>query len=189
MDACDEELLLLIDSENGYEWYVFRRSINTNFASLEVESEGQLVAFARAAGFPWHGLMLRPCCNHNNHLIKGILSWTHLKYYYRRLKSISEKIRVETDMRALYNPTRMRLIGHAAHDLVSLLLRPCPVCRFPGFAVTEVKYGLPCGWCGTATRSVLSHICTCRCCGFTREKFFPHGKQKEDPMYCSSCNP
>ncbi|QOI96590.1 MAG: hypothetical protein HRU69_03400 [Flammeovirgaceae bacterium] len=189
MIACDVELLLLLDRAEGHEWHVTRSSVNTNFGSQQVENENQLVAFARLAQFPGHGLMLRTKSEINNTIVKGISTWAQLKLTYRRLKSTGENIFVETDMRAMFNPTRMRLIGHAARDLASLLLRACPACSFPGFGVTDMIPGLACRQCGLATRSVKSHIYTCQSCGFLQEDKFPYGKQNEEPLYCFFCNP
>ena len=96
---------------------------------------------------------------------------------------------VETDMRALYNPTRMQVIKKATEKLVDTILSLCPKCQEPGFTVAEVKQGLPCEWCNSPTRSTLSFIYSCKKCNHSLEKTYPHNKTKEDPMYCDFCNP
>jgi len=45
------------------------------------------------------------------------------------------KVFIETDVRAHANPTRMKNIEKATHDLISKLNSTCPNCGAPGFIV------------------------------------------------------
>jgi hypothetical protein len=96
---------------------------------------------------------------------------------------------VETDMRANYNPSRMKVIEKAARKLVEAVQSTCPDCGVPGFVITKAIPGLPCEWCHSATRSTLSFLYSCSKCGCTKERKFPHHKTKEDPAFCDFCNP
>ncbi|RTY96888.1 hypothetical protein EKL98_16285, partial [Flavobacterium bomense] len=96
---------------------------------------------------------------------------------------------IETDMRAMYNPTRMKVIEKAAFKLVDKIKSLCPKCRTPGFGIIDRREGLPCQQCHFPTRSTLSHIYSCQKCSYKKEEKYPNGKQTEDPMYCDICNP
>ncbi|MCS6975343.1 MAG: hypothetical protein NZM13_12740 [Cyclobacteriaceae bacterium] len=185
---CNEELLLLTDTRESHEWKITAVTTRTNFGSAKVESESQLIDFALKAGFPSHALILRSV-DGPKVIIKGINSWSKLKYHFRKLLLQHPVIQAETDMRAMFNPLRMEFIGKATRELANLLLRKCPKCQTPGYSVTDVIRGLPCSWCGEPTSSVLANCFTCSACGCKTEKYFPFGKQTEDPMYCHSCNP
>jgi hypothetical protein len=96
---------------------------------------------------------------------------------------------VETDMRAMFNPSRQKVILAAAKKLLGILKNQCPVCQFPGFSPVESKDGLPCSLCELPTFSALSHIYRCQKCGAEEEKMYPNGKLVEDPTFCPWCNP
>jgi hypothetical protein len=44
---------------------------------------------------------------------------------------------VETDMRAMYNPSRMTVIQNATKKLVEKINSCCPNCNIPGFGITD----------------------------------------------------
>jgi hypothetical protein len=96
---------------------------------------------------------------------------------------------VETDMRAMHNPMRMKVIEQATIKLVNKVLSCCPSCAWPGFDITDHKAGLPCSDCGMPTQSTISHLYCCQTCGFTREHVFPKGRETEEPRFCDYCNP
>ena len=96
---------------------------------------------------------------------------------------------VETDMRAMYNPTRMRVIEKATKKLADKIKTSCSVCETPGFGITEVRTGLPCQICNYPTKSTLSYRYSCLKCSYSREEKYPDGKFTEDPMWCDLCNP
>ncbi|MBL0883215.1 MAG: hypothetical protein IBJ16_07730, partial [Chitinophagaceae bacterium] len=108
---------------------------------------------------------------------------------YKTLAAKYPVVGVETDMRAMFNPTRMKVIEKATEKLIEKIQSACPECQMPGYSITDAKSGLPCDLCGSPTRSVLAYIFQCTHCGFSEEKKYPHNKQTEDPMYCDRCNP
>lgn len=187
--AADDEVLMLMDAKNDLEIVAREISTDTNFDGSYVRNENELKAFAQKAGFPSHGLILKSSENNFSKVIKGITKENKLLEGYYEIMTEFGKVYVETDMRALYNPTRMKVIEKAALKLVDFALSRCPQCQTPGFAITEAKEGLPCEWCNAPTRSTLSFVYTCKKCHFTSEEKYPHQKTKEDPMYCDFCNP
>lgn len=185
----DDEWLLLLDTKNKLEIKVREISMDTNFNATTLTSESELFDFAAKVGFPAHGLILRPSEDDYTNIIKGITDKEALIRHFRVLKQTHDRVYAETDMRAQYNPTRMRVIAKAAQKLLDAVQSLCPRCGTPGFVVTAVKAGLPCEWCKSPTASTLSHVYACQKCEFKNEVHYPHQKQYEDPMYCNYCNP
>lgn len=185
----NEEILIFIDKKNDLEIIAREISLETNFNASVITCYEELVEFANNVNFPSHALILRNAEKNYSEIIKGIHSWEGLKKGYLSLKKHSATIYVETDMRAMCNPTRMKLINDVAIKLLDKIKSHCPECFTPGFSVTSAKLGLKCSLCGCETRSVLSHIYSCNKCDYVNEKMYPKGKKREDPMYCDYCNP
>jgi len=187
--AADDEFLLFLDKKNGIEIIVRELSTETNFNGAEIKSEKELRDFAYAAEFPSHGLILRKHKDDYTEVIKGILDWTTLLEAYNKIIKVGSLVYIETDMRAMNNPSRMKVIEKAALKLADKINCHCPQCNLPGFGITDSKQGLPCEWCNLPTRSTLSYIYTCSKCNFSKEEKYPNGKKTEQPMYCDVCNP
>jgi len=185
----NEEIIMLMDTKNDLEIVVKEISTETNFNASEVKNETELMEFANKVKFPSHGLILRPSENDFTKIIKGITDEVRLKNSFNEIINEFGKTYVETDMRALYNPTRMKLIEKATLKLTEAMHSKCPVCNAPGFVITDSISGLPCDWCKSPTRSILSHISKCKKCNYTAKQLYPNKKLTEDPMYCDFCNP
>lgn len=185
----DTELVMLIDTENDLEITARFVSTHTNLSSLETDDFDELKNFALNVGFPSHGLIIRPSEENYSFMKKGIRDWFTLLAEFHRIEMQYGKVYVETDMRAMMNPTRMEVIESATNELIKKMKSLCPECKMPGYSVCDHKPGLQCADCGFPTRSPLSHIYLCNCCGHTEEKLYPHNKTGEDPMYCDHCNP
>lgn len=185
----NEEILLLIDRKNDLEFVVKEITTETNFAATSVKSWEELKAFAENAKFPEHALILRNSENDFTVIRKGINLWEDLELEFNRFIQKFPTVFVETDMRAQYNPTRMKAIERCTEKMIELMNSKCPACATPGFKITQAKSGLPCIQCGFPTRSVKSYIYSCNRCMHEKEELFPKGKMNEDPMYCDHCNP
>jgi hypothetical protein len=185
----NEEWLLLLDRKNGLEIHARHLSLETNFSVQEFHSLEELNAFASKVGFPSHGLMLRRSKDNLEGLLKGITDPEQLRTAAMLLLKTQGYGFVETDMRALFNPSRMQVIGETAQLLVQKLNSFCPSCQLPGFAVTTAEPGLPCSLCGTPSSAALAHLMVCNHCQHQEKVEFPHGKKTEDPQYCQVCNP
>ncbi len=185
----DDEVLVLMDREHGSEFMVREVSTATNFGSASVATEKELLRFAENVGFPSHGLILRPFADKSLDIVKGITNKNSLLKEHSKIICKHGVALVETDMRANYNPSRMAVIAGATQKLVDKLNRRCPSCDWPGFSVSDVKRGLPCGLCGLPTEGVSRAISCCEHCGHVAEVRFPDGKTVEDPTYCGYCNP
>lgn len=185
----NEEWLLLLDRKNGIEIHARHLSTATNFAGQEFSSLEQLDDFAHKVGFPSHGLILRRNKDNLIGILKGITDLNQLLEAAKNLLETEGSGFVETDMRAMYNPSRMQVIQETAQLLLQKLNSFCPSCQLPGFAVTAAEPGLPCSLCGTPSSAALAHLLVCNHCQHQEKVDFPHGKKTEDPQYCQVCNP
>ena len=185
----DEEILIFIDKKNNLEIIVRELSLDTNFNATTIESFQNLVNLVKSAGFPEHAIILKNDKKEVTSIVKGIQSWELLEVSYNKLSANNSQVVAETDMRAMFNPTRMKVIEQVAIKLVEKINTLCPQCNTPGFGIVNAKPGLPCEWCNSSTKSTLSYIYQCQKCQFELEKMYPKDKRTEDPMYCDFCNP
>lgn len=185
----DDEFLIFIDKKNDLEIMVRELSLDTNFYGTAISTKEMLLDFAGKVQFPSHSIILRSKPDDPTEIIKGITTRSQLENSFEHLMSVYGSVYAETDMRALYNPTRMGVIKIAVQKLLETIQTECPSCKTPGFGVTDVKPGLPCSWCSSPTRSTLSFIFSCKKCSFSSEKMHPHQKTTEEPGFCDSCNP
>ena len=184
-----DELMMLMDAKHQIELVVRECSTETNFSGKEIHSENELLLFAQKALFPSHALILRKDRNSHEDIFKGINQAHQLLETYSLLSKKYESVFVETDMRAMNNPTRMRKIGELTRKLVADIRKACPQCNMPGFVITEKEPGLECENCMQATRTTKKHIYICKHCSYRYEESDPLKKGKEEPTYCDYCNP
>lgn len=185
----DDEFLIFIDKKNNLEIIIRESSLNTNFNGSVITCKKELEEFAEKIRFPSHGLILRKTDTDFLEIVKGITNWEELSVTYTHFIKLYGSVYVETDMRAIYNPTRMTVIETATIKLANKINTLCPGCNSPGFGITATKLGLPCELCHLPTRSTLSYIYTCQKCSYTKEEKHPNKKYFEDPTYCDNCNP
>ncbi|MEE4202759.1 MAG: DUF6671 family protein [Halieaceae bacterium] len=185
----DDELLVFMDKKYGLDIAAREVSTATNFAAEAVHDASALLAFAERAGFPEHALILRESANSHRSIYKGIVDRDELLTRFSELRDRYGEVYVETDMRAMHNPTRLGVIADATAKLLKLLDSRCPACDMPGLSVTEVIRGLPCELCGLPTQSPSRHLLECQHCHHQKEERFPLGRERENPMYCEFCNP
>lgn len=183
----NEELMLLRDYKNNLSIWTSLLSTETNFNSLEISNTKQLADFAKSIGFPSHNLIL---LSHDRSLIrKDFNTLEEANHALAELTKGYGRCIVETDMRAMNNPTRMRVIEELTHKLVKKVKSTCPSCNMPGFDVIRVNSGLPCMVCKSQTSSTLSLVKGCISCSHEELIEYPNNKVEEDPMYCNYCNP
>ena len=185
----DDELVFLFDKKNNLEFIARELSTDTNFNGVAICTNDELVDFANSVKFPSHGLIIKKSKDDFTELKKGITDWNHLQDSFQYFVQKYGTAFVETDMRAMYNPTRMDVIKKAVEKLAIRINSLCPNCGTPGFGITNSKLGLPCSLCRFPTRSTLSYMYSCQRCDFIQEKMYPHGKITEEPTYCDICNP
>ncbi|MBW4432531.1 MAG: hypothetical protein KME28_12555 [Pelatocladus maniniholoensis HA4357-MV3] len=191
--SSNREVLILLDQIHDLEIIGEELSTKTNHDYLVVESVEQALQFAQKVGFPEHGLivMFDESPKHSTEVIKGIITEAKLieAVNFVLKNSSTGKAHVETDMRAMYNPTRMKNIAKATHNLLKKINNCCPKCSTPGFEINKIIRGLPCALCYLPTSLTRAVIYECQKCGFTQEELFPYGNEYAEPVNCNYCNP
>ena len=184
-----DEILMFKDKKNDLEIVAREITTDTNFGSAEVRSEEELLAFAEKSLFPTHALILSAVGDNTKAFVKGITTQAELLSVFQELKYKAKTVLVQTDMRALYNPTRIKTIEKACHKLMKNIKSTCPGCVTPGYNVSDVLAGLPCSLCSQPTKSTLAHQYVCKKCGYKELRYYPNLKLQEDPTFCDYCNP
>jgi len=188
---CNEELLVLYDACDDKVFFQRHVSLETVFGGDSCSSWAQVSAFAERMKFPGHGLVVRANekWSAGDSMVKGILDRDALRSAAERIIAAHGTCWVETDMRAMMNPTRMKVIGEAAARFGEELKGACPVCGACWFRITGTRSGLPCALCGWPTESIRSMERGCWQCSHVQIEPRPDGKLEEDPQHCGNCNP
>ncbi len=189
--ACDRELVLLLDRHHHLEILGEYLSTHTNYRHQRIRDVDAALAFAQAVGCPSHGVVVKSQTSDGEQIVKGIVSEDHLMQAVTTAlrETVEAEITLETDMRALYNPTRMGVIAQATENLIETLRRPCPQCQYPGFTLVQELPGLPCGLCGSPTLLTQSQVYQCQHCQYQDYRSVVTAPATADPSYCSYCNP
>ncbi len=188
--SADFELLFFTDLKLGFELTISKVSMNTNFDAKSIGSIEELSGFAKKTLFPSHALILRPNDTQDPHLIsKGIQSFEKLCRIFQIYSEVSRDrmVRVETDMRAHMNPTRMKIIEELAYEMAQRLTTPCPSCQIPGWGIVNTIPGLPCKECQIPTHLVKLKIYGC--CQCNHQEILENRPKLADPAFCPCCNP
>ncbi|NOT74907.1 MAG: hypothetical protein HOP08_08245 [Cyclobacteriaceae bacterium] len=185
--SADDELVLLLDAKANFEVMGRELSVSTNFDGSQITTVNQLIDFASHVNFPSHGVITRPSKDDYSGMTKGITGWRVLRKAFQALIKKYGNCYVETDMRALFNPTRMKVIDKATQKLIERVNSCCPACNTPGFGITSVERGLPCSVCKMPTRASKYLIHSCQKCEYVVK--YPVASVFEDPRYCDFCNP
>ena len=190
------ELLTFVDDERGFIAHETRVVDETNFGDCVV-AEGQAFdEFLQRVQFPSHGLIVRPNSLAKNAaqtlaLVKGITDHSTLIQAIADAarQSSDGKARIESDMRAHFNPTRMRSLAQLGAQLARRLNSLCPACACPGWSKVDALRGLPCEACGMPTDMVLSEVFGCLCCTHRETRARSDGLRQTGPEHCPYCNP
>lgn len=186
----DHEALLFIDRKLGTEIYVEEISTETNNSEVEFGPRDDLQTFLNQIGFPEHGIIVKPKSN-SRIVFKGIQSFQVFGQAIidAFLLSSEAKIILSTDMRASFNPTRMKVIEKVGQKLIESLNSLCPKCKTPGFAISRGIPGLPCEECGEPSRISKDVLWNCVKCDHSEQRPRPDGIFKISAAECEYCNP
>jgi len=187
------EILAFIDDEIGIELTVKDLTVDTNFAHLRTAGlDERTERFLVKAGFGPHAMIVRPNVDGSSPvLVKGVTDRLRLRDAATRCARVSPDglARIETDMRANHNPTRMLHISRVARMLATRLTCRCPDCETPGYGIVDATRGLPCRVCATPTEWIAAEIEGCPRCPRRRTRPRTDGLTKADPRHCPTCNP
>lgn len=189
--AMGHELACFLDLERGLALVESRASLRTNFGHATGRTPAEVAGFLARARFPGHAIIARPNAGPLHPLSKGVRDLPSLDAAMAAAAAASPDglARVETDMRAHLNPTRLGEIRKVAARLARRLATPCPACASPGFGPDRVVPGLPCGWCGEPTPAPLGLSWGCPACGHAELRPLPRQPALADPGQCPGCNP
>ncbi len=191
----DYELLVFVDDASGFQVFEQILTTETNFAHTKISSFGELADFLPRIGFPSHAVIARPNSvgdgSEYQIIYKGLQSPEAVRQAVESCLDVSDDglVHVETDMRAHYNPKRMRVIRRLAVKLARRLQTECPSCLTPGFGIADRKLGLRCEMCGLPTHLACAEIHACPKCDFQKEFPLPNAPQQADARFCQFCNP
>lgn len=183
------EILCFMDLKNNLEIIATEQSNETNFNGQIIKTPSELNSFCKLVGFPAHGLILRRSKNDIIGIVKGVIKQEELLGYFEYFLDNYGEVFIETDMRAMHNPTRLKAIKLATQTLIKKIKSCCPTCHTPGYDVTETLRGLPCEICTYPTNGIKSLVYTCQKCSYTESVDYPNGIKTSDAMFCDICNP
>lgn len=183
-----EELLAFIDDKNQVEIVVTKQTHKTNYGMFEFSQNDSFDEFLSAHFFPSHAMIVR-ALGVNQVIAKGIQSYAELKLAIQEGFVRSKKIRLETDMRAMVNPTRMQFIKELTLDLINRIQSVCAKCGTYGFGEVDRIGNLPCSYCHGDTNLFRNIIEKCNRCDYQIIKPRPDNLYEADPTYCNDCNP
>lgn len=187
--SADDELVILIDLKNNLEIVGRKVSLDTNFAGKEILDVTSFFSFLDQIQFPSHKVILKSSSENPFELFKEITNKEEAVSVFKNLLNKYPSVYVETDMRAMNNPTRMKVIKEATENLIEKAKSCCVKCGFPGFSIVESVSGLPCSSCNSPTKSTLYNVMTCSKCNHTENNYFPRNLKFEEPLFCDTCNP
>lgn len=180
------EMVMLLERDTGSAIVGYDVTAKTNYAHAHIETLEEALNFANRVGFPEHALVLFA-------RERGLLRAKGIGDREFLVDTVLSTLRaygsawLETDMRALHNPTRMASIRRAADHLVAQLRARCPECGYPGW-IPRFETGRPCRWCGGATHDLWAETRLCTACG-NHERHILEPERKADPAHCGECNP
>lgn len=186
----DFELLVFVDAERDLVITETFLSYEIIATSIEISPEDSLENFLEKADFPRHALMAQPINPHEPLIYKGITSHFELQKAISDCAAHSKinKVKLQSDLRAMHSPSRQVNINKAAQLLAERVAALCPACSTPGWGRTDYLYGVECSDCGQENAEIArAEILGCALCDFTSA-----GKainSEIDPGRCNFCNP
>lgn len=186
--ACDFEWLCFVDLTRDLVIIESDLTTETNYAYLDIKPSDSYQHFLEQVKFQNHALILRGMTT-KTILAKGVQSRAELDQLLRAHFQHEDVIRLETDMRALFNPTRMQFIQRLGLKLITRMKTFCQRCHAPGFGKITVRGSLPCADCCSETGLYEHRVLSCVKCDYEESHPRADGLLHADPQYCFHCNP
>lgn len=181
----NEEWLVFIDKLTSTVIYSNSGTSETNYFSQEINELERLNALEKSL----EGTFFLLKNTQGEILIKGTTSFETIKEISVREIQKSGSITIETDLRAMNNPLRMKNIGKAAEKLAEKLKSNCPKCNQIGFSIEKSIPGLPCEICEFPSSYSKNDIKVCTSCSFEEVLAPRHQQAYLEQQYCQICNP
>lgn len=183
----DIECMAWIDVMRNIEIVEFYRSLDIIAARTIITKSDSLEDFLKRADFPNHSLITRSE-NGSGRIYKGLNSIESLRKSLNKLWIDSEKLIIESDLRAHHSPSRRQNIAILAARLVNRLSQLCPKCQIPGWGQVGELYGVECRECEfIENQAVNGKVFGCASCDYVEKEL--NEKRFIEPAECSFCNP
>ncbi len=182
----DIEMLLFYDRENQLFIAESEITTETNMGELELAKNTSYEDFLKQVAFPSHGLILKA---NDKVLRKGIIDRRELDQLISESFKVYPKLKLETDMRAMHNPTRMKIINKLAYKLAQRVKATCKACDTPGFGEVLLTGYLLCELCGLPTKVKKIREYKCIKCDHVEKELINPSQTFADPKFCDFCNP
>jgi hypothetical protein len=186
------ELLAFVDDVRGQVIVLEHAGHDTNWMSKPVRPGQDLAAMLEAMGAPGHAVLVKPnAFRPGLPVAKGLRELDAIRDAVDQLAAVSDDgmARLEADLRAHLNPTRMRAIARLGEAVARRLATPCPACTAPGFGLVGTEAGLACELCGEPTDLVRHEIHGCGVCAHRVARPRTDGHTTADAGHCPECNP
>lgn len=184
----DREILCFIDVAQNIIITESAITTDTNYAQKEITREDEYETFLKNIQFGSHGVMVRSLAD-NRILAKGITQLYALSSILAEAFKQYPQLRLETDMRAMFNPTRMKVIHELTQKLIHRIKQICDACQAPGFGKKSVEGKLCCKECGCVTDLFQYQVLNCVNCSYQQRHPRPDGLIDASPNHCLNCNP
>lgn len=184
----DIELISFVDLKNDLIIVESIISTDTNYAHIDITVQDDYMSFLQRIRFPSHGIIIRSLDDHTI-IAKGITDSNALSELLPSTFITNKSIRLETDMRAMFNPTRMKVINQLAIKLVERIKTHCKRCNTPGFGKAGVIGHLACSTCGADTELYKYRLLSCIKCDYSETYPRTDNLELAEPTHCSYCNP
>lgn len=182
------EIISLVDLKNDVTFSEYTVTEKTNYTTLDFKQNESYQHFLKKAQFPEHAVILKSL-DPEKVIAKGITDPTVLNDLIKHAFKQHKQLRLETDMRAMYNPTRMQVIAELAEKFAQRLSCHCPACHNPGFGTKKPIGQLLCEDCGTTTTLYKQISLLCQFCNYQSFDARPDGLTQAPVQYCPRCNP
>jgi len=202
--SSDIEIMVFLDLDRSLEISEYVISTETNHDELWINRDykkfPEYKNFLEKIAFPSHGLIIHGSLNQDQNkskdsqdifLSKGIYDFKFLEqqislgfdqYGY-------ETLCLKTDMRAMLNTSRMKVIGKLAEKLAQRINCLCQKCENPGFGKLSSSGYLSCESCDQASFLYKYQVQSCIACDHKILLPRPDGLIKAPMSHCQFCNP
>lgn len=186
---CDTELMAFIDIDSDLVVTEIEISTATNYSYFDVTIKDDYEDFLTKIKFPSHGVIISTPYESPPFFKKDIRQFSQLEATIKEAFKRSEIVRLETDMRAMMNPSRMEVIKMLAIKLVKRIQQECPNCNMPGFGKVSTEGFLTCEICGADTELYRQKVLSCVKCDYKTYEPRDDGLVYAQQQYCFFCNP
>jgi hypothetical protein len=189
--ASHNEWIAWIDRENESSMIESYQTERTNFSHRVVKTYQELEPFLEKLRFPSHALIARPSdiALDSRFVFRGLQDFSALRAAIGicATQSPTQKVYIETDMRAHVNPTRQEGILEVAKKLAVRIQTLCSACGYPGWGIIRLERGLECESCGKPGRWVKAEVIGCARCQHEVKRPRPDGRTLAPSSACESC--